>query len=146
MFLSKYMNNVDKKFRTSVPAGYRHSLNSKNSGGVVVYPSIKNQCIEACSLTRLEKISESIQSLDPYSEERDAFETIMLGGATQLNIDSEGRIVLPKPLVDYAGIDDRVIIIGKGVVFEMWNPDKFEEHLAKAKLIAQNNKNLLKNI
>lgn len=146
MFLSKYFNSIDKKGRVSVPASYRLAASSQNFTGIIVYPSIKHNCIEACSIERLEQLSQIIQSLDPYSEERDAFETIILGESTQLSMDSEGRIVLPKHLMEYAGLTDQVTFIGKGLVFEIWNPTAAEDHLAKAKLIAQNNRNLLKNV
>jgi MraZ protein len=146
MFLSKYLNSIDKKGRVSVPASYRSSIASQNFTGIIAYPSIKHNCIEACSIERLEQLSQIIQSLDPYSEERDAFETIILGESSQLGMDGEGRIVLPKHLMEYASLTDQVTFIGKGLVFEIWNPELAEDHLAKAKLIAQNNRNLLKNI
>ncbi len=146
MFLSKYLNSIDKKGRVSVPASYRSSIASQSFTGIIAYPSIKHNCIEACSIERLEQLSQIIQSLDPYSEERDAFETIILGESSQLGMDGEGRIVLPKHLMEYASLTDQVTFIGKGLVFEIWNPAAAEDHLAKAKLIAQNNRNLLKNI
>ena len=145
-FLSKYLNSIDKKGRVSVPASYRSSIASQSFAGIIAYPSIKHNCIEACSIERLEQLSQIIQSLDPYSEERDAFETIILGESSQLGMDGEGRIVLPKHLMEYASLTDQVTFIGKGLVFEIWNPVAAEDHLAKAKLIAQNNRNLLKNI
>ncbi len=146
MFLSKYLNSIDKKGRVSVPASYRSALATQNFIGIIAYPSIKHNCIEACSIERLEQLSQIIQNLDPYSEERDAFETIILGESSQLGMDGEGRIILPKHLMEYANLSDQVTFIGKGLVFEIWNPIEAEAHLAKAKLIAQNNRNLLKNV
>ena len=146
IFLSRYTNNIDKKGRISVPAGYRNVLGSENFAGVIVYPSIKHRCIEACGLQRLEQLSQIIQNLDPYSEERDAFETIILGESTQLNFDGEGRVVLPKHLMEYANLKDQVSFLGKGLVFEIWNPNDCDAHLAQAKIIASNNRNLLKNV
>lgn len=148
MFLSKYLNNIDKKGRVSVPSTYRSVITSKEDGAAIIiaYPSIKNRCIEACAIERLEELTSIIQNLDPYSEERDAFESIILGESRELNIDSEGRIIIPKNLMEYANIEDQVCFIGKGLVFEIWQPVAAEEHLSKARLIAQNNRNLLKNI
>lgn len=146
MFLSRYVNNIDKKLRVSVPATYRNALGSEVNNGVIVYPSIKHRCIEACGMNRLEQLSRIIQTLDPYSEERDAFEATILGESTQLNIDSEGRVILPKQLMEYANITDQVIFVGKGLVFEIWNPQDFDIYISQARTIAQNNRNLLKNI
>ncbi len=146
IFLSKYLNNIDKKGRVSVPASYRLALNGQLFNGIIAYPSFRNQCIEACSISRLEQLSQLIESLDPYSEERDAFETIILGEAVQLPFDSEGRIILPKSLLEHANISEQACFVGKGVVFEIWQPQHFEEHLSAARKIAQSNRLTLKNV
>jgi MraZ protein len=146
LFLSKYLNNIDKKGRVSVPANFRSVISSQSQGGLVLYPSIKNNCIEGCALTRLEHMSKVIANLDPYSEERDAFETVILGESTQVPFDNEGRIILPKILAEYANISNQAMFVGKGEVFEIWHPSKFSEHLDKAKAVAKANKNILKNL
>jgi MraZ protein len=146
IFLSKYINNLDKKGRVSVPASYRAALSSQSFNGVIVYPSFRNKCIEACSLKRLEELSQMIQTLDPYSEERDAFETIILGEAIQLAFDGEGRVILPKSLIEHSDISEQVCFVGKGLVFEIWQPQNFETYLSSVRQIAQNNRLTLKNI
>lgn len=146
IFLSKYLGNIDKKGRISVPSSYRAVLGNSPGTGLIIYPSIKHQCLEACSVERLEDLSKIIENLDPYSEERDAFETTILGESMHLTFDSEGRVILPKALTDYASIEDRAYFVGKGLVFEIWNPDKFDLYLKDAKDIAKANRGLLKNI
>ncbi len=146
IFLSKYINNLDKKGRVSVPASYRTALADQSFNGIIVYPSFRSQCIEACSLKRLEELSQIIQTLAPYSEEREAFETIILGEAVQLAFDSEGRVVMPKALIDHANISEQICFVGKGLTFEMWQPQNFEVYLTAARQIANNNRLTLKNI
>ena len=145
IFLSKYINKIDKKGRVSVPAGYRSVLASERFNGVVVYPSFKNKCIEACSMSRLEELSKIIQNLDPYSEERDAFETIILGEAVQVQFDNEGRVILPSYLMEQVGISEQACFVGKGLVFEIWHPEYFDQHLSAVRQIAKLNKLVLKN-
>lgn len=146
LFLSRFINTIDKKGRVSVPSSYRQTASNENFAGVVVYPSIRNKCIEACSIDRLKELAEMIYRLEPYSDERDAFETIILGEAVQLTFDTEGRVHVPKQLLEFAGLDKQACFVGKGKVFEIWNPDMFEDYLAKAKSTAAENKLLLKNI
>lgn len=146
IFLSKYINNLDKKGRVSVPANYRLAVANKSFNGIIAYPSFRNNCIEACSLERFEELGKIVQTLDPYSKERDAFETIIFGEATQLTFDSEGRVILPKSLIDHADISDQVCFVGKGLIFEIWQPQNFANYLVDAKQIAQNNRLTLKNI
>ena len=145
IFLSKYINKIDKKGRVSIPAGYRGALAKENFNGIIVYPSFKNNCIECCSMSRLEELSRIIQNLDPYSDERDAFETIVLGEAVQLQFDNEGRVILPNYLMEQVGITTQGCFVGKGLVFEIWNPDKFEDYRKNAKKIAEGNRFILKN-
>jgi MraZ protein len=146
IFLSKYINNLDKKGRVSVPANYRLAVSNKSFNGIIAYPSFRNNCIEACSIERFEELGKIVQTLDPYSKERDAFETIIFGEAIQLAFDSEGRIILPKSLIDHADILDQVCFVGKGLIFEIWQPQNFANYLIDARQIAQNNRLTLKNI
>ncbi len=145
IFLSRYTNKVDKKGRVSIPAGYRSALAEEKFNGIVVYPSFKNNCIEACSMSRLEELSKIIQNLDPYSEERDAFETIVLGEAMQLQFDNDGRVTLPAHLSKQIGMESQACFVGKGLVFEIWAPENFEKHLSAARAIAQSKRSILKN-
>ena len=146
LFLSTYENHVDKKSRISIPSSYRNILIEQDYNGVIAYPSIKHLAIEFCGYKKLLEISNIIQSLDPYSEARDAFEAIILGEAVHLPFDGEGRVILPTKLKEYAQISDHVFIVGKGLVFEMWNEVAFKEYSTKAKKIAYENRLLLKNL
>ncbi len=144
LFLSTHYKKIDKKGRVSVPSSFRSILNRKGENEMVTYASIKNNCIEACGVDRLEQICESIEDLDPYSDEHDAFATMMLGGASQLSFDSEGRVMLPKELLEQFGIESEVYFVGKGKVFEIWNPQEFQNHMEKAKQVATKNRYMLK--
>ncbi len=144
LFLSKYINNVDKKNRVSVPAIYRNLLSQE--GGMILYPSIKNKCIEGCSMNRLQNIHKLIEGLEPYSDERDAFETIIMAESVAVSFDSEGRAIVPAALCEYAGVSSKACFVGKGRIFEIWEPGNFEEYLISAKKKAHENRLLLKNI
>ena len=104
-----------------------------------------NNCIEACSMARLQEIYGIIQKLDPYSEERDAFETIVMGESNQLQFDNEGRVIIPAHLMQQVGITEQAIFVGKGLIFEIWEPVAFDTHLKTAKAVAQSNRFILKN-
>ncbi len=144
LFLSTFTNKIDGKGRVSVPAQFRASLVNESFSGMIVYESFVNGCIEGCDLERIKKISESIDNLDPFSEERDAFATTILGGSTQLAIDGDGRVILPENLLKKAKIKDQVVFVGKGSTFEIWEPLRFEEYMMKAKKDAKDKRNLLR--
>ena len=137
LFLSTYINKVDKKGRVSVPANFRAALQKEDFQGIVSYGSFVNECIESCGMERMARLSESIDSLDPYSEERDAFAATILGGSFQLPFDREGRIILPESLMKEAGITEQAVFVGKGATFEIWSPEKFDSYASKAKELAK---------
>ena len=114
LFLSTFINKIDSKGRVSVPSQFRQSLNNKDFSGIVIYESFVNDCIEGCDIDRIKLLSESIDNLDPFSEERDSFATTILGGAIQISLDSDGRVILPEALLKKAKIKDMAVFIGKG--------------------------------
>ena len=104
MFLSTYENKLDKKGRVSVPASFRSYLSNLGYNGVICYPSFNNQCIEAWPQDRIEKISNTIDSLNPFEEKKDYFATSILSESINLQFDSEGRILLTSKLLKHAKI------------------------------------------
>ncbi len=128
LFLSTFEKQIDKKGRVSVPPTFRAVLAAQNFNGMIAYSSFVHPCIEACGMERLEKLYARIEALDPFSEERDAFTTAILGGSVQLGFDGEGRVVLPEALLTKANITGLGIFVGKGATFEIWSPAAFEKH------------------
>ncbi len=127
-----------------MPSQFRASLVNESFSGMVIYESFINDCIEGCDIERIKKLSESIDNLDPFSEERDAFAAAVLGGSSQLTIDGDGRVIFPENLLKKAKIKNEMVFVGKGSTFEIWEPKRFEEYMAKAKKDAKAKRNLLK--
>jgi MraZ protein len=149
LFLSKFINKIDKKGRVSVPASYRAILSQNKTSdfqGIIVYESFLHVCIEACGLDRIEELHNSIDNLDPFSSERDAFATTILGNSQQLSFDNEGRVIIPKDLLEKSGINEFAAFVGKGSTFEIWNPETLEKYMQDARMYAKENRNLLKKI
>lgn len=136
LFLSTFEKQIDKKGRVSVPPAFRAVLSAQNYNGMIAYASFVHGCIEACGMERLEKLYAQMDSLDPFSEERDAFATTILGGSVQLPFDNEGRTVLPENLLKAAGIDGQALFVGKGATFEIWAPAAFAKHQEAARKLA----------
>jgi MraZ protein len=144
MFLSTYENKLDKKWRVSVPANFRSYLSSMGYNGVICYPSFNNPAIEGCSQNRIEKLSDSIDSLNPFEEKRDIFATSVLSESTNLQFDSEGRISLSKKLLSHAKIKTTMLFVGQGKTFQIWEPKLFEKFKIQSKKKANLNRESLK--
>ena len=133
MFLSTYENKLDKKGRVSVPASYRSYLSNIGYNGVVCFPSFNNQCIEAWPQDRIEKISNAIDSLNPFEDKKDYFATSILSESTNLQFDTEGRISLTSKLLKHAKIKNSILFVGQGKTFQIWEPITFEKFRATAR-------------
>ena len=127
MFLSTYENKLDRKGRVSVPAPYRSYLSNIGYNGIICYPSFNHQCIEAWPQDRIEKISNAIDSMNPFEEKKDYFATSILSESINLQFDSEGRISLTPKLLKHAKIKNIMLFVGQGKTFQIWEPTAFEK-------------------
>jgi len=142
-FKSTFTNKVDKKGRVSVPASFRASLPEATSEGIVIYPSFVNDAIEGCDKAYHDRLSQSIDAMPPFSEEKDAFTFSVISSCASLNFDSEGRIIIPPELIEFARITDRACFVGKGGTFQIWSPEAYQEELQRARTIAKQNRSML---
>ena len=133
MFLSSYENKIDKKGRVSVPATFRSHLNSMGYNGFIAYPSFNHSSLEACSQERIEKLSNTIDSLNPFEEKKDYFATSILSESINLQFDNEGRILITTKLLKHAKIKNIILFVGQGKTFQLWEPANFEKFKATAK-------------
>ena len=144
MFLSSHENKIDKKGRVSVPATFRSHLNSLGYNGFITYPSFNHQALEACSQDRIEKLSNTIDSLNPFEEKRDFFATSILSDSENLQFDTEGRISLTEKLLKHAKIKNNMVFVGQGKTFQIWETTIFEKFKATARKKANLNRAGLK--
>ncbi len=139
-FLSTYVNKVDRKKRVSVPAPFRAVLAGSSFAGLIVYRSLREPAIEAFSRDVLDRLNSRRLS---RSLEGDDFEQVLLGGGDsqietimamvhELPFDGEGRVVIPPALAEHADIADRAAFVGRGNRFQIWAPEKFQEHQDRA--------------
>ena len=127
-----------------MPASFRTYLSSMGYSGVICYPSFNNPSIEACPQSRIEKLSESIDSLNPFEEKRDIFATSVLADSENLHFDSEGRVSIPNKLLKHAKIKQTMLFIGQGKIFQIWEPKLFEKFKTQARKKANLNRASLK--
>ncbi len=144
MFLSTYENKIDKKGRVSVPANFRSHLNTIGYNGFIAYPSFNHSALEACSQDRIEKLSNTIDTLNPFEEKRDYFATSILSESENLQFDTEGRVSLSNKLLKHANIKSNILFVGLGKTFQIWEPKNFEKFKNFARKKAFQNRSNLK--
>ena len=144
MFLSSYENKIDKKGRVSVPATFTSHLGGMGYNGFISYPSFNHSALEACSQDRIEKLSNAIDSLNPFEEKRDFFATSILSESENLQFDTEGRVSLSEKLLLHAKIKNTVLFVGLGKTCQIWEPFSFAKFKAVARKKAYQNRSNLK--
>ena len=127
-----------------MPASFRSYLSNMGYNGLICYPSFNNPSIEGCTQNRIEKISNSIDSLNPFEEKRDIFATSVLSESVSLQFDSEGRISIPNKLLNHAKIKTTMLFVGQGKTFQIWEPKIFEKYKIQARKKANLNRASLK--
>lgn len=127
LFLSTYVNKMDKKGRVSVPASFRSVLASQQFQGVVLFRATGHDCLEGFDFNSMAELSERLDQFDLFSSEQDDLATAIFAEAVQCPFDGEGRISIPSHLLDHAAIDEAVTFVGLGRKFQIWNTEKFEK-------------------
>ena len=127
-----------------MPATFRSNLNSMGYNGFIGYPSFNHSALEACSQDRIEKLSNTIDSLNPFEEKRDFFATSILSESENLQFDTEGRVSFSEKLLSHAKVRNNVLFVGLGKTFQIWEPNNFEKFKTLARKKAFQNRSSLK--
>jgi len=120
MFLGEYNHTVDEKARIAVPAKFRKSL----AKGAVVTRGLDN-CLYLYPMSEWKILAEKISKLPMSQANSRAFSRLMLAGAMDVELDAQGRVVLPEYLRTYAGITKKAVIAGLYNRFEIWDEEKW---------------------
>ena len=113
--------NMDAKGRLAMPARQREPLLTQCAGQIVVTIDTQSSCLAIYPLPEWERIERDIQSLPALKPAVKRFQRLMLGYATDLELDSNGRMLLPQPLREYAQLDKKLVLVGQGNKLELWS-------------------------
>ena len=141
--MSSAINKIDSKGRISIPAPFRSVLEFQGYPGVYLFPSFTSYAIDGGGQELIDEISLSVEKMQLFAEETDALSTALFSDTYNLSYDQDGRISLPEILVEHASLSERVIFVGQGRKFQMWNPKNFEKFKIEAKIKALENRNLI---
>lgn len=125
LFLGTIENKVDNKGRVSVPSDFRNVLKGDDFQGVILFHSFTDKCIEGFTMSRMEQMADATDNLDLFGEENQNLNSLIFSDARQLAFDITGRIVIPSDLLEFAGITDKALFVGRGKTFQIWNETDF---------------------
>ena len=124
-FRKHTIQSVDSKGRVAVPKEFRNILSSNQEDSLILNKGYDGEIL-VYPLSVWEKIEEEILNLPYIKKEVRFYARRMLSFSSEVKIDNQGRINIPSYLLDYAAIDNEVVIAGVGDHFELWSPDKFK--------------------
>jgi len=120
MFIGEYFHNLDDKGRLAIPAKFRREL----AKGAVVTRGLDN-CLFLYTKKEWEKLAEKLAALPISQSNSRAFARLMLAGAMDVEVDKQGRVVLPEYLRAFAGLKKNTIIAGLYSRIEIWDESKW---------------------
>jgi len=127
MFIGEYQHTVDQKGRLAIPVKFR----SKLSEGVVITRGLDN-CLFLYSKDEWQKVGKKFASLPLSQANPRSFMRLFLGGAMDLDIDQQGRIVLPEYLRKYANLGKDAVVVGLYNRLEIWDKKIWETYRSQA--------------
>ncbi len=132
MFLGEYEHTIDSKGRIAVPARFRGQLDH----GAVISKGM-GTCLSICTMDRWEEKSAELVAGKTNDEIRD-FERLIYPSASEVELDGQGRMIIPAKLRSYARLENDVTVVGVRDHFEIWGRGIWQEY--QAKLEAEGNK------
>jgi len=127
MFLGEYAHTLDAKGRVTIPARFREEL----EGGFVLTRG-EDSCLVAYPVDRFKERASGLAKVPRGNKNARTYARALFGSAQHVTLDSMGRVLIPPFLREYAFLDGEVAIVGVNDVFELWNPQVFQQTMEAA--------------
>ncbi|TAL64367.1 MAG: transcriptional regulator MraZ [Legionella sp.] len=113
--------NLDTKGRLAIPTRYRNELSAEGRIPLVVTIDPEETCLLLYPAAQWQIIEDNLQKLPSFNAAARRIQRLLIGHATDLEVDANGRILLPNILRNYARLNKEVVMIGQGNKFEVWD-------------------------
>ena len=131
MFKGIHNINLDAKGRLTMPTKYRNTISDQSNGNMVVTIDSEEKCLLLYPETIFSGIEKKINNLPSFTKNHRRIQRLIIGHAEDLELDSSGRILLPKPLRMVAEMSKKITLIGQGEKFEIWSDDIWSNRVNK---------------
>jgi MraZ protein len=120
---------LDAKGRTALPTRMRETFAGVSGGQLVVTIDTRERCLLLYPLPLWEEVQRKLESLPNVNPRSRTLQRLLIGHATDLEPDGNGRVLLPQKLRDYAGLDKRLVLVGQGNKVEIWSESRWEARM-----------------
>lgn len=126
MFRGLNVLNLDAKGRIAMPTRYRDQLVQQCASRLVITVD-RDHCLLLYPLPEWEEIERKLVKLPSFNRQARSLQRLLVGHATESDMDAQGRILLSPPLRQFAQLDKKVVLIGQGNKFECWDEQTWNE-------------------
>ncbi|HYG01913.1 MAG TPA: division/cell wall cluster transcriptional repressor MraZ [Chryseosolibacter sp.] len=127
-FTSEYECKLDSKGRIVLPSRIKAQLPEEGSNELVIRRGFE-QCLIVYPMVEFKKVFSKISGLNEFNEEYRKLQRNFLSGVVTVELDNNGRFLIPKNMLTYASIEKDAMLVGTGNKVEVWNPSIYEKHL-----------------
>lgn len=127
MFRGVNALTLDAKGRLAMPTRYRDRLRERSDGNLILTIDIDERCLLIYPLPEWEIIERKLDALPSFNHQARRVQRLLVGHATDAEMDGHGRVLVPPPLRQYAGLERQVVMIGQGKKFELWDEQLWNE-------------------
>ncbi len=131
MFRGSFALSLDDKGRLTLPTRYRDSLLSENGGQLICTIDHKDPCLLLYPLPEWEEVAEQLQRLSNQNPQELRFKRLLIGHASDCDMDKSGRILLPAPLRSHASLTKNIRLVGQLNKFEIWDEETWNKRVAE---------------
>ena len=120
---------MDAKGRMALPARYRDAVAVANDGRIVVTIDMRESCLLLYPLAEWELVQAKLENLSNINPQARLLQRLLIGHATDLELDAAGRLLLPSMLRDFGGLKKKLVLVGQGNKIEIWSADHWQQRL-----------------
>ena len=118
--------SIDPKGRLAMPAKYREDIMENAGGQIVITVDHTDKCLLVYPMDQWLKVEKTLMSLPNMNRRVRNMQRLILGHAAELELDAQGRILLPAPLREYASLDKKAVLVGQANKLELWDADSWD--------------------
>lgn len=126
-FIGDYHCKLDSKGRVALPAAFKKQMAAELAAGFVIKRDVYDKCLVLYPMKEWDRQNKLIRSkTNPYNKEHNRFLRMFYSGTAEVQADATQRILLPRRLLEFAGISDEAVLAGQYGKIEIWSPGDYE--------------------
>lgn len=129
MFYGSHAINMDAKGRLAIPARVRELLHESCGGRIVLTAHTENRCLHLFPEPYWQELLPKIEGWSSFKPKSRRARLLLMGHACPLELDGNGRVLVPPTLREYAGLEKKLLLVGQGKGLELWDETKFAQYI-----------------